>query len=942
MAIATLALRRLRARRAAAVGTALAVATAVGLLLAVAILGAEARDDSARARVAELPSRARTVQVTSRVLPGSDPRIIPPGPAARRADPGPTVRAARRALAGLGLSRAVTVLVAGPVSPADERGTRVLTGAPARIVDGRAARPCRGRSCEVVALGPRPRIGARVRLGRVRARVVGRGEIASAVAPARAYTHGKVVLLDGAFAAVAGRTATITVVTTGVLWPVSGSELAPLAERMRRAEARAERADLRTDVTTPAATLLAIDARARTAQRRLLLVGAQAAALFLAFAALLGVARRPDVAALETQLRGLGAARRQRTAVRLIEIALPSVAGAVLAVILAVATGVALPGETFALVAALTAGAIAAQHVASRPPRRDRSGLELAAVVCLGVVAWQAVATGGLDSAQVAGDAGVPVLLLVPGLALFAGGVLVARALPWAFRGAERISRRRSVPVRLALLGLTRGGGLPAAATTFLAVSLGAALFALDYRATLDGQLDAQAAFAVGTSWRAPRTTAEQRGARYVLRAPAQVSAGGRLSSMREATLLAAAPGTLGPLPGWDPPPGLDRLRTGARVAGPELRADTVELRLRVKTTMLGSLVLELLAPGQRFERVQLGRLASGPWTLLRTRVRRRAGVQIVGLSLSSALPPQPSTLLLGPLEQRARGGDWTPVDDMRSWIVAEGRFGFEGEIRPTARGIRAELPEADVPMLRPPYPVSDAVPAIVSPPLARLAVEGRLTVLAHGREVPITVIGTSPLLPTVTRRPDRFVLADYDSVVAYVSTQRPGAAAPTELWFSGRAPPGTNSRAAATARARRDALATGAGTVLAVTAALACLLATTGLLLAAGSALRSERGELAGWQALGAGPSALARVVRLRVVALYLAGTVAAIAGAALALRLVVALVAVTAGGGTPLPPIALTIDWPATVALIAVTGAVAAIVAATVARATLRRAAR
>jgi hypothetical protein len=315
----------------------------------------------------------------------------------------------------------------------------------------------------------------------------------------------------------------------------------------------------------------------------------------------------------------------------------------------------------------------------------------------------------------------------------------------------------------------------------------------------------------------------------------------------------------------------------------------------------------------------------------------------VVGLTLSSALPPQAATLNLGPLEQRARGGGWTVLDDMRSWIVAKGRFGFEGEIRPIARGIRAELPEAEVPMLRPPYRVPDAVPAIVSPPLADLAVDGRLTALVDGREVPLRVAGTSPLLPTVTTRPDRFVLADYDSVLAYVSAQRPGAVAPTELWFSGPAPPGTElSRAAATARARRDALATGASTVLAVTAGLAGILATAGLLLAAGSALRAERGELAGWQALGAGPSALARVVRLRVIALYLAGTLAAILGAALALRLVVALVAVTAGGGTPLPPIALKIDWPATALLIAVTGAVAAAVAAAVARATLRRTAR
>jgi hypothetical protein len=43
-----LALRRLRARRWRAVGGALAVAGAVGLLLAVSVLGALAREESAR------------------------------------------------------------------------------------------------------------------------------------------------------------------------------------------------------------------------------------------------------------------------------------------------------------------------------------------------------------------------------------------------------------------------------------------------------------------------------------------------------------------------------------------------------------------------------------------------------------------------------------------------------------------------------------------------------------------------------------------------------------------------------------------------------------------------------------------------------------------------------------------------------------------------------
>jgi hypothetical protein len=204
---------------------------------------------------------------------------------------------------------------------------------------------------------------------------------------------------------------------------------------------------------------------------------------------------------------------------------------------------------------------------------------------------------------------------------------------------------------------------------------------------------------------------------------------------------------------------------------------------------------------------------------------------------------------------------------------------------------------------------------------------------MVHGRALPVRIVATRERLPTVTERPDRFLLVDYDTLLAVVTAQRPGEAIPTEAWFSGPPPRGRPpypdaaivTRAGLTAAARRDALAGGAATTLLVTAVLAGVLAAAGLLLAAASLLRAERAELAGWRALGAGPAALARMKRLRILALYCAGTLAAIAGAAIALRLVVALVAVTAGGGDPLPPIELRIDWAASAALIAATGIVA-----------------
>jgi hypothetical protein len=111
-------------------------------------------------------------------------------------------------------------------------------------------------------------------------------------------------------------------------------------------------------------------------------------------------------------------------------------------------------------------------------------------------------------------------------------------------------------------------------------------------------------------------------------------------------------------------------------------------------------------------------------------------------------------------------------------------------------------------------------------------------------------------------------------------------------------------------------------------------VLATAGLILAAAGSLRAESGELAAWLALGASPATLAASLRLRILLVYAAGTAAAVAGAALALRLVAALVAVNAGGRAPLPPIEPRVAWAASVALVAISALAATVIAWALAR--------
>jgi hypothetical protein len=239
--VVALALRRLRARRWRALGGAVAVAGAVGLVLAVSVLGALAREDSARGRVTEMAPRERLVQVTARE---------------------------RVELRGLELGAPVTARVGGPLSPGDERGTRVVwSEAAPRIVAGREPRS----ADEVLTLSVRPAIRDRVQLGRVRARVVGRARLARAVAPNEQVLHGHAVVVgeEAVFDRAIGSRDT-WFVTSAALRPdaVRGTELRDLAARMRATEARAERASPDVDVVTPAERLEAIDRRARAAQRR--------------------------------------------------------------------------------------------------------------------------------------------------------------------------------------------------------------------------------------------------------------------------------------------------------------------------------------------------------------------------------------------------------------------------------------------------------------------------------------------------------------------------------------------------------------------------------------------------------------------------------------------------------------------------------------------------
>ena len=364
-----------------------------------------------------------------------------------------------------------------------------------------------------------------MRVGATTLHVVGRARLPEGVRPSAQVLHGRAVLVAG------GpeldrlvRGSRHFSVFSAPLRPdrIEGARLGAIADQLERELRRLHQEDIsRIIVSGPVAVLRQIDRRTSIAQRRLLIIGVEGAALLIAFAAFLATTRPQGGCARDAQLAGLSASARQRLGMRVLETELPT----------GVAVGVALIGSLLAAEAVRAAGGYSGRFVGSalplatvlvlcglgvvgalvtigwgrtaRPAGARLGPLEAGAAVALVVILWQASTTGGLDAAVLARrDAGVPVVLFVPLLAVVAGGVLLLRLLPLGFRALERAARRGPLAVRLALLGVVRRPALAAGATTFLAVALGSALFSLNYRATLADQGQAEAAFRAGATWR--------------------------------------------------------------------------------------------------------------------------------------------------------------------------------------------------------------------------------------------------------------------------------------------------------------------------------------------------------------------------------------------------------------------------------------------------------
>lgn len=697
------------------------------------------------------------------------------------------------------------------------------------------------------------------------------------------------------------------------------------------------------DLVAPVEELREAQATSRAAGRRLGVVGGEAAALLFAFALLAAMTLRPDLLATRRRLAWYGARGWQLALVTVAE----SFALALAGTLIGLAAGI-LGGVLAAQRAGAPAGEILVRSIASG------EGLALALLVAaaatavlVGVVSARESRArfGLLDAAALAaaaivvleltrGDGEGDLVLLLPALVTFAAAVLVARLLRPALQLVERAARGRSLGLRIASLSLARNPGYAVAATAFLVVSFGLALFAESYRATLArGERD-QAAHRVPLDYvvredlrrlipvqdaaalrrfRAlPQTDVEP-----VLRLTGGV---GRLEGESGITLLGLPPAALPALHGW---------------RESELSASRGELARRIDAVAARN--------GPRLGRTLRARAEGGPVRLF-AEVEGRTG-RFSRVPLGAALPPEAqggrlAGIVLEPdtrLQERgadagqaATGSVTIELPDVAGGIT---NWVGLGGARIDGSTVRYTLTNTATTRIRPRQPTAP-LPVLVTPRLAAAADEnGLLPLQIAGERLTVRVAATVRRVPGVD---GQAVVGDGEALSAAVDLERPGAGRVNEVWLGLREPGAADevdaalaakpfdvlaieSRHALEADARRDPIAHGTLLALAVAAAVSLALALAGILLTVLGDLRDDSGELLDLEAQGASPSLLRRVVRLRALTVAGAGLAAgAVAGIALA-AVVTDLVALTARATSPQPPLVLDVDSLVVVAAVA-----------------------
>ncbi len=709
---------------------------------------------------------------------------------------------------------------------------------------GRLPRACTPARCETLAIGIGP---ARSIAGFP---VVGVGEPRPGTPPARALGAGtpRVRQLVAEGVTGAADLPRLGSALQSYAWsaPLTSARptawsLADFERDLTDARTRLQAQSFRFGLNAPVDSLDDVALDARVSYRRLLLVGAECAVLFLVFAVVAASSLRSSAFSASQRLRRFGARRWQTDLLTAAEAALIVVpatalgwaAGALGAAGLAAATDTPvgellqrtiLSATGLGLAAALAALAVLILFATmrARPLLRQGRGVTaldaVAGAAILAVVV--ALAVGETDAETLARDRGTGiVLLLVPALLIVTGAILAVRLAGPALRLAERAAPRARPSLRLALLAAARRPGTQLVTVGFLVVSVGLAVFATTYRSTLlAGERD-EAAFQVPLDYTV-RKAGQGRpsgeptvGTTYARRDGVPVI---RRAGEAPSLDLGQTVDVLG-IPSDD----LERLNwrgdfaeagpneLGERIApsrpvrpaGPRLPPDARTLRLPV-TVRGDPLVVSasVRTAGGTYTSVDLGEAKRGRTLLTAPLPPEAGGGTLVGLTLE--MPPAEAfsaahaaaeggapdvftvgTLTFGPLGVATAAGSRPVAVDYRRWVSGADSSRAASTAR-TALPLRYLLTRERVFRIRPRQPTDgEPLRVIACDSLADRAGDSAVPLTIGPAVVNARVVARASMFPSL-RCP--FVVADEGALETAVSAEAPGAAVADEAWLEG------------------------------------------------------------------------------------------------------------------------------------------------------------
>ena len=724
-------------------------------------------------------------------------------------------------------------------------------------------------------------------------------------------------------------------------------------------------------LSAPDDALLREDARATASQDRFAVLGGTTAVLVLGFVVVAAAGLRREHGEVAGLLRRRGAPSTAVLAFAALgsgaAVAAGAALGAALGWVAAAVAARALPlhppplavaGE--AVVAALPwllvltlVAVVLTTAVLAWPPSRDATAWHLVELLAVGSVltAVLVAARGAVGATTVGGD---PLAIALPVLALTAAALVAARLwVPLATVGS-RLLPPRAVAARLAASSGVRRPLRTVVTVGFVTAAIGGVVFAGAYRATLQSGSADTAAFEVPTTARvtvgpqgddplALQASAPLPGpAGAVLRTVAGVRTsatsgdavqvlgldGAQLALMSrwDRTVGASTPGVVsGSIAGAAPAPGV------------ALAPGTRNLRLPVLS----------------WTHAEPGAVDVVAWV---TAVDgRECGIPVtVGAdALTGQVPDLGDGVRLTALTLRENAADAT----RRQHHVGEGGTvtaflagrlilgapsastgGWSGWSARTARvtagatslAISYEL-SGPLVVVRPGLTDRAPVRVVADTVTASRGTALRLD-LGGGDAVAALVVGTLPRFPTLG---PRFLVADRAALAAALDDSAPGSGAPHELWVGGADTDPTVTAALAASpwdrvtvatqqsqRAELDADAVGQGgaLLLLVAALVSLLVAIVSLVLLVTGERRDDAGQLLAQEADGVATSTLRRSLWWRAVAAAVPALVVGTVAGLLLARSVATLVALSAVGTAPTPPLlpAVGTTWTASVLLI------------------------